>query len=237
MTDQQAQPPRLGSRDEWIAARKTLLDKEKAHLRRYDALMRERRGLPWVRIDKPYHFQTTRGRRTLAELFDGRSQLLVYHFMFGPDWKAGCVGCSMLCDHIDGALPHVNARDITVVCTSRAPLARLHAYRERMGWGFEWVSSLDSEYNDDFDDPLGLSPGDEGETSTLNAFILHEGVVHHTYTGVSRGLEVLDGAYHWIDLAPRGRDEDSLEYPQQWWRRHDEYDDPAAPTVMSPVTA
>ncbi len=237
MPDQQNRPPRIGTREEWIAARKALLEKEKAHMRRQDAVLRERRALPWVRVDKSYHFETTRGPKTLAELFDARSQLLVYHFMFGPDWRVGCIGCSMLCDHIDGALPHVNARDITIVCTSRAPLERLQAYRQRMGWGFEWVSSLDSDYNADFDDPLGLLPGDAGETSTLNAFILHEGVVHHTYTGVSRGLEVLDGAYHWIDLAPRGRDEDGLEYPQQWWRRHDEYCDPAGPTVMSPVTS
>ncbi len=237
MTDQEASAVRAGSRQAWIAARKALLEKEKAHMRRGDELVRERQALPWVHVEKTYHFETTEGRRTLTELFDGHSQLLLYHFMFGPDWTAGCIGCSMLCDHIDGALPHVNARDITVVCTSRAPLDRLQVYRKRMGWRFEWVSSLDSDYNDDFDDPLGTAPGGDGETSTLNAFILSEGEAYHTYTGVGRGLELLDGAYQWIDLAPRGRDEAGLQYPQQWWRRHDEYDDPAGPTVMSPVTA
>lgn len=237
MRSQERALPRIGTRSEWVAERKALLEKEKAHMRRGDELVRERQALPWVRVEKAYQFETSRGRRTLAELFDGRSQLLVYHFMYGRDWAAGCIGCSMLCDHIDGALPHIHARDITVVCTSRAPLERLHAYRQRMGWQFEWVSSLDGDYNEDFDDPLGLLPTADGETATLNAFILNADGVHHTYTGVGRGLEVLDGAYQWIDLAPRGRDEAGLEYPQQWWRRHDEYSDPAGPTVMSPVTA
>jgi predicted dithiol-disulfide oxidoreductase (DUF899 family) len=229
-------PPQIASREEWRAARMALLDKEKEHMRRNDELTRKRQQLPWVPLETTYRFETTKGIRTLAELFDGRSQLLLYHFMFGPDWTRGCIGCSFLCDHIDGAMPHINARDITLVCTSRAPLERLQAYRQRMGWKFEWVSSLHSHYNADFDDPLGMSPDYDGETSTLNVFALDNGVVHHTYTGVSRDLEVLDGAYQWIDRAPRGRDEEGLEYPQQWWRRHDEYADPNGATVLSSVT-
>ncbi|MDN3519391.1 DUF899 domain-containing protein [Aquisalimonas lutea] len=236
MTANDHTPPAIGTREEWRAARLALLEEEKAHMRRYDKLVRQRQRLPWVPVDKTYRFETTRGTRSLEELFDGRSQLLLYHFMFGPDWTRGCIGCSFLADHIDGAMPHVNARDITLVCTSRGPLERLQAYRQRMGWQFEWVSSLHSDYNADFDDPLGLAPDAVGETSTLNVFVRHDGTVYHTYTGVSRGLEVLDGAYHWIDHAPRGRDEDGLDYPQQWWRRHDEYGQPEAPTVMSSVT-
>lgn len=237
MTTDSDSTPNTGTRSEWRTARLALLEKEKRHMRQNDELVRERQQLPWVPVGKTYYFETTSGRKTLAELFDGRSQLLLYHFMFGPDWTKGCIGCSMLCDHIDGALPHINARDITVVCTSRAPLERLLGYKERMGWKFEWVSSLRSDYNTDFDDPLGDNPAQGGgETSTLNAFVLEKGSVYHTYNGLARGLEVLDGAYHWIDMAPRGRDEQGLEYPEQWWRRHDEYDIPDGPTVTSPVT-
>lgn len=237
MTNNSTPSLKIGSRPEWRAARMALLEKEKQHMRRYDELIRERQQLPWVPVEKNYHFETTTGRKTLAELFDGRSQLLLYHFMFGPDWTKGCIGCSMLGDHIDGALPHINARDITVVCASRAPLDRLLGYKKRMGWKFEWVSSLNSDYNIDFDDVLGHHPTQgSGETSTLNAFALKQGGIYHTYNGLARGLEVLDGAYHWIDMAPRGRDEEGLEYPQQWWRRHDEYDVSNGPTVASPVT-
>jgi predicted dithiol-disulfide oxidoreductase (DUF899 family) len=237
MTTDSATTPNIGTRSEWRTARLALLEKEKQHMRRNDHLVHERQQLPWVPVEKTYYFETTSGRKTLQELFDGRSQLLLYHFMFGPDWSKGCVGCSFLCDHIDGALPHINARDITVVCTSRAPLERLLSYKRRMGWKFEWVSSLNSDYNADFDDVLGHRPTQgSGETSTLNAFALKTGSVYHTYNGLARGLEVLDGAYHWIDMAPRGRNEQGLEYPQQWWRRHDEYDDPNGPTVASSVT-
>lgn len=236
MKSRKSAGPKTATRAEWIVAREALLAREKEHMRRNDKLARERRQLPRVPVDKTYLFETVNGPRTLEELFDGRSQLLLYHFMFGPDWTKGCIGCSFLCDHIDGAMPHINARDITLVCASRGPLERLQAYRQRMGWQFEWVSSLHSDYNADFDDPLGHAPDDEGETSTLNVFALDDGVVYHTYTGLGRGLEVLDGAYQWIDLAPYGRNEQELEYPQQWWRRHDEYGDPEAPTVASSVT-
>lgn len=230
------QRPLIGSREEWLNARNALLEKEKQHMRRNDELTRERQRLPWVPVEKEYSFATTTGSKTLLELFDGRSQLLLYHFMFGPTWTKGCVGCSFLCDHIDGAMPHINARDITLVCTSRGPLERLQEYRRRMGWKFSWVSSMQSDYNQDFDDPLHLQTNGEGEVSTLNVFVLYEDKIYHTYTGVNRGLEVLDGAYQWIDLAPFGRNEQHLDYPEQWWRRHDEYEDLRGATVMSSVT-
>lgn len=237
MTTNLSSTPNIGTRSEWRTARLALLEKEKQHMRHNDELVRERQRLPWVPVEKTYHFETTSGSKTLVELFDGRSQLLLYHFMFGPDWTKGCIGCSLLCDHIDGALAHINARDITVVCTSRAPLEKLLGYKERMGWNFEWVSSLHSDYNTDFDDPVGHNPTQgEGETSTLNAFVLENDNVYHTYNGLARGLEVLDGAYHWVDMAPHGRNEQGLAYPEQWWRRHDEYDIPNGPTVASSVT-
>lgn len=174
------------------------------------------------------------GELVHGELFGGRSQLLLYSFMFGPDWDEGCVGCSLLADHLDGAMPHVNARDVTLVCASRAPLEKLDAYKRRMGWRFEWVSSLHSDYN------FGASftpeqqrtgaevsylgwveePGEErGE---LNAFALADGVVHHTFAGAGR--DDLIGAYELLDRAPRGRDEDGLPVPMAWWRRHDAYE-------------
>lgn len=236
MTANRKTSSNIASREEWRVARMALLEQEKAHMRRNDELTRQRQQLPWVPVEKTYQFETTAGTRTLAQLFDGRSQLLLYHFMFGPDWTRGCIGCSFLCDHIDGAMPHINARDITLLCTSRAPLDRLQAYRQRMDWRFDWVSSLHSDYNADFDDPLGLSPDGEDETSTLNVFALDDGVVYHTYTGVNRDLEVFDGAYQWIDRTPYGRNEEGLEYPQQWWRRHDEYGQTNGPTVVSSVT-
>jgi predicted dithiol-disulfide oxidoreductase (DUF899 family) len=208
----------VGTREEWQAARAELLEREKQLTRLGDELARERRRLPWVPVDKAYVFETDAGTRTLAELFDGRSQLLVYHFMFGPDWTAGCVGCSFVADHVDGAIVHVNARDVTMVFASRAPFERLQAYKRRMGWSFDWVSTLGSDFNFDF----GVS-SDAGENAGLSAFALEDGVVYHTYSTYDRGLEILDGAYHLLDRAPKGRDEDDLPHPAAWWRRHDEY--------------
>ena len=213
----------VGTREEWQAARAELLEREKELTRLGDELARRRQELPWVPVDKAYVFETEAGTRTLAELFDGRSQLLVYHFMFGPDWTEGCVGCSFLADHLDGAIVHVNQRDVTVLCASRAPIERLQAYKRRMGWKFDWVSSLGSDFNFDF----GVS-SEDGESPGLSAFALEGGIVYHTYSSYDRGLEALDGAYHLLDRAPKGRDEDGLPSPGTWWRRHDEYAGTAA---------
>ena len=225
----------IATRQEWLAARRELLAAEKELTRRSDELARRRLDLPWLPVEKQYEFDTTAGTRTLAGLFAGRSQLLLYSFMFAPDWDQGCVGCSLLADHLDGAIPHVNARDVTLVCVSRAPLEKLEGYKRRMGWQFEWVSSFHGDYNFDFGASftpeqqrngaeityLGWTDDPGEERGELNAFALADGVVHHTYAGAGR--DDLLGAYQLLDRAPRGRDEDELPVPMAWWRRHDEY--------------
>lgn len=212
--------PTIGTREEFEAARGELERREKEHTRRGDELARQRRELPWVPVEREHEFDTPDGRKTLRELFDGRSQLLVHHFMYEPEWDEGCVGCSFLSDHLDGAVPHVNARDITVTCVSRAPLEKLTAYRERLGWRFPWVTSVGPEFGTD----LGVTTPDEPHSDQpgLSAFVLEDGVVHHTYSAYARGLEALDGAYHLIDRAPKGRQEDGEA--GSWWRRNDEYE-------------
>ncbi len=221
----------VADRDAWLRARLELLAAEKDLTRRRDELSRQRRALPWVRVDKPYEFDTVDGRRTLAELFDARGQLLVYHFMFGPDWTEGCPSCSFWADNFDGIGIHLAHRDVTLIAASRAPLDRLLAYRERMGWSFPWVSSLGSDFNVDF----GVSdasmynyvpveqPADE--LPGLSAFVAREGDVFHTYSCYSRGIDAFNGAYQLLDLAPMGRDEENLEYPALWLHRHDAYPD------------
>jgi predicted dithiol-disulfide oxidoreductase (DUF899 family) len=235
----------VGTREEWLRARQALLDKEKELTRRNDELARERRELPWVRLDKDYRFETDDGTKTLAELFDGRSQLVVYHFMFGPEYTAGCPVCSSAADTFSGAVEHLRARDVTFSCVSRAPLERLLAYKGRMGWKFPWASSSGTDFNFDFDvshteeqlapflnGELGPVPelaaacgtdsaGYMAEGPGLSAFALSDGVVHHTYSTYARGLEVLMGFYPLLDRAPRGRDEG--DPPEVWMRRHDEY--------------
>jgi predicted dithiol-disulfide oxidoreductase (DUF899 family) len=237
----------VGTRDEWLAARAELLEREKELTRRSDELARQRRELPWVRVEEEYSFETDDGTKTLAELFDGRSQLLVYHFMFGPKYEAGCPTCSAGADTFDGAVVHLNARDVTFLCVSRAPLERLQAYKRRMGWSFPWVSSEGSDFNFDFDvshtqeqlaqflqgDPppvisqlataCGTDPaGYLEEGPGLSAFALAEGVVYHTYSTYRRGLEVMLGFYPLLDRVPMGRaEDDSSEF---WIRRHDEYE-------------
>jgi predicted dithiol-disulfide oxidoreductase (DUF899 family) len=233
----------VGTREEWRAASRELLEQEKELTRRSDELARQRQELPWVRVDKEYTFETDKGTRTLKELFDGRSQLLVYHFMFGPDWSAGCEGCSLLAEHLDGPMVHLNRRDVTLLCVSRAPLEKLNAYKRRMGWKFPWVSSLGSDFNFDF----GVSFTEEqrangaeynfrweegrelnDELPGMSAFALEDDVVYHTYSSYARGGEPLMGIYQLLDRAPKGRDEDDLPHPQDWVRRHDEYEDAAA---------
>jgi predicted dithiol-disulfide oxidoreductase (DUF899 family) len=229
---------RIGTREEWLSARRKLLEHEKEHSRRSDEIARRRQQLPWVPIGKEYTFETEAGTKTLAELFDGRSQLLVYHFMFGfglrvNDESEGCTGCSFVADHFDGAIPHLNGHGVTLLAASIAPLDKLQTYRERMGWHFPWVSSLGSDFNYDFgvaftdeqrkdgaeynfrhvDEP---APQREG----MSAFALEDGVVHHTYSTYDRGVEAMMGTFQFLDRAPAGRNDDALE---SWWRRHDEY--------------
>lgn len=229
------------SRDKWLAARKILLAREKEATRLRDRLNAERLALPWVKIDTAYRFETPDGSKTLAELFDGRSQLMVYHFMLAPGWEAGCEGCSFLADHLDGTLPHLNHHDVTLVVVSRAPLAEIEAYRRRMGWTFPWVSSHGSDFNHDFHVSFTeeqLAAGEveynfaaipaaraAGELPGLSAFYRDEaGEVFHTYSTYARGGEELIGTYMVLDLAPKGRNETEI---MDWMRRHDEYETPA----------
>jgi predicted dithiol-disulfide oxidoreductase (DUF899 family) len=230
---------RVVSREEWLVARKALLAKEKELTHRQDALSAQRRELPWVKLEKEYVFESSCGRVSLADLFDGRSQLVVYHFMLGPDWKEGCPSCSYLMDHVNGALPHLNARDVTLALVSRAPLATLQAFERRMGWGFNWVSSLNSDFNRDFGvhyTPEQLASGRKqynydsitayGEESHgLSVFARDaRGELFHTYSTYGRGCEPLVGTYAILDLVPKGRDEDGLTFPMAWVRHHDKYE-------------
>jgi predicted dithiol-disulfide oxidoreductase (DUF899 family) len=242
------------SREEWQAARQELLEREKQHTRLGDELARQRRELPWVAVDKQYRFDTDDGKRTLAELFDGRSQLLVYHFMFGPSYQAGDPVNSSIADGLDGLLPHLHARDVTLLLVSRAPLARLRAYKRRMGWRLPWVSAADTDFNFDFGAsatqeqlppataaPEGALPpivaqnaaaagtdvgGYLSESPVMTAFVLEDGVVYHTYATTWRGVEFLMGYYPILDRAPKGRDEGNGW--QLWIRRHDEYTETVA---------
>ena len=229
---------RVVSRQQWIEARRKHLkhEKELTHLR--DRLSAERRELPWVKIDKNYVFDGPNGKETLSDLFGGRSQLVIYHFMFGPDWKEGCPSCSFVSDHIDGALPHLAARDVTVVMVSRAPLAKIQEFKQRMGWKFKWVSSHGTDFNYDFHvsfTPQEMASGKVDYNYTHEPFPSAEGPglsvfykdaagdVFHTYSTYARGLDPLVGAYTILDLVPKGRDEDQLEFSMAWVRHHDRY--------------
>jgi predicted dithiol-disulfide oxidoreductase (DUF899 family) len=227
---------RVGTREEWLTASRALLELEKQHSRAGDRLAHLRRGLPWVPVTKEYPFATNEGTRTLRDLFDGRSQLLVKHFMFGEDAHAGCPSCSLTADHCNAALPHLNARDVTLVSISRAPLAMLDAYRRRMGWAFNWVSSLGSDFNYDYG--VSFSPQQQADGADYNfapvahpaaelpgmsAFALRDGTVYHTYSSYARGADAMISAYQLLDRAPYGRREDTLPWPMSWVRRHDEY--------------
>jgi len=230
---------RVVSREEWLAARKALLAREKAFSRQRDELARARRELPRVKIEKRYVFDSPQGKRTLAELFGSKSQLIVYHFMLGPGWQAGCKSCSYLADHFDGMLPHLAARDVSFVAVSRAPLSEIEAFRARMGWRFPWVSSNGNDFNFDFhvsfrEEDIGakrqveynyvLGEARMDELPGASAFYKDaEGAVFHTYSTYARGLDTLIGAYNWLDIAPKGRDEDGLEFTMAWVRHHDKY--------------
>ena len=234
--------PRIVSREEWLEERREHLKSEKALTRMHDLVMEERRRLPWVRVEKDYVFDTTAGKKTLGELFDGRSQLVVYHFMFGPGWEQGCPGCSFISDHIDGANLHLAHHDVTLLAVSRAPLAEFLPYKERMGWRFEWVSSAGSDFNYDFGvsftpeqvasgKPLynfGTLPAAMEDLHGESVFFKNKaGEIFHTYSSYARAGDVLIGAHHWLDLTPKGRNEKST---MDWMRRHDEYED-AAPVA------
>jgi predicted dithiol-disulfide oxidoreductase (DUF899 family) len=227
------------SRDEWIAARKALLAKEKALTHQLDELNAERQRLPWVRIDKEYTFDTPEGRKTLADLFDGRSQLLIYHFMFAPDWKEGCTGCSFFGDHLDGPNLHIAHHDVSLTAVSRAPLAALEAYKKRMGWRFKWVSSAGSDFNFDFHVSFRKEELASGqvyynyETTKATTEDLHgtsafykdqNGSIFHTYSSYGRGDERGLGAYMLLDISPKGRNETGPNGNlTDWVRRHDQY--------------
>jgi predicted dithiol-disulfide oxidoreductase (DUF899 family) len=230
--------PTVGSRDEWTAARLELLAREKQLNRLRDELAEQRRRLPWVRVGKDYCFEGPGGARTLRELFEGRSQLLVYHFMFGPEWDEGCPSCSFWADSFDGVTVHLAHRDVTLVAVSRAPYERLAAYRARLGWSFPWYSSAASDFNFDFGVSFTPEQQERGgdynfvhqehppeEAPGISAFATDEsGAVCHTYSAYSRGLDPINSAYQLLDLAPRGRDEADLAWTMAWLRRHDSYD-------------
>lgn len=226
------------SQSEWLAARKALLAREKEFTKARDQLSAARRALPWVKVEKNYVFEGPNGRETLSELFAGRSQLIVYHFMLGPGWVQGCPSCSFLADHFDGAVVHLAQRDVTFVVVSRAPFAEIEAYKKRMGWTFKWVSSFANDFNRDFHVSFTPEEKERGkveynytmtefpseEAPGLSAFIKNEtGEVLHTYSSYARGLDILVGTYNFLDMAPKGRDEDALPWSMAWVRRHDEY--------------
>jgi predicted dithiol-disulfide oxidoreductase (DUF899 family) len=237
------------SRQEWLTARKALLlrEKEATHLR--DQINAERLALPWVKVDKNYSFETPNGKKTLADLFDGRTQLIVYHFMLGPGWAAGCPGCSFLSDHLEGALPHLEHHDVTLTAVSRAPLPEIEAYKTRMGWRFPWVSAFGSDFNYDYnvsftketlaggkaiynftEAPVPAKPADT-ELPGLSAFYKDEnGDIFHTYSSYGRGPEELIGTLMILDRAPKGRNEQKT---MDFVRRHDEYDQPATRSAGS----
>jgi predicted dithiol-disulfide oxidoreductase (DUF899 family) len=228
------------SHDQWIAARRRLLEAEKEFTRRRDQLSRQRRELPWERVDKSYVFAGPKGPETLPQLFAGRSQLIVYHFMFDPAWEAGCKSCSFWADNFNGIDVHLTHRDVTFLAVSRAPQAKLEAYRQRMGWSFKWVSSYGTDFNYDYG--VSFTPDEVAAGTALWNYERQKpfgtegvgisvfyrdpnGTVFHTYSCYSRGVDMLNGAYHYLDLTPKGRDEGDQPTSQAWVRRHDEYDD------------
>ena len=231
---------KIVSETEWLAARKDLLAKEKEFTHQRDALSAERRKLPWVKVEKNYIFDSTTGKKTLADLFARKSQLIAYHFMFGPGWEEGCPSCSFLGDHFDGAAIHLAQRDVMFTAVSRAPLAQIQAFQKRMGWRFPWVSSYGTDFNYDYHVSFTPEerasgkvyynygetqfPSDEGPGASV-FYKDQTGTVYHTYSTYGRGLDILLGAYNFLDLTPKGRDEDGLKNTMAWVRHHDKYID------------
>jgi len=228
------------SREEWVEARRQFLAREKEFTRARDRLSAERRALPWERVDKSYAFDTPKGRQTLAELFDGRSQLIVYHFMFGPDWEDPCKSCSFWADNFNGIPVHLRHRDVTLIAVASAPLHKIDALKRRMGWNFTFVSSAGSDFNHDYNvsfTPDELAAGEITYNYARSKLLMTElpgisvfyrdasGSVFHTYSCYARGLDMLNGAYHYLDLVPKGRDEGEFRPRMQWVRLHDRYGD------------
>ncbi len=231
--------PNVVSHAEWLAARSELLNKEKEFTRLRDELSKQRRTLPWEKVEKPYAFDSAKGKVTLGDLFDGRSQLIVYHFMFGPGWEQGCPSCSFMVDHFDGPAIHLANRDVTLAVISRAPIAEIELFKTRMGWKVPWVSSFGSDFNYDYHvsfTPKERASGKAYYNYTKDAFPSEEGPglsvfakdaagqVFHTYSSFARGLDPLVGAYQFLDLVPKGRDEDGLAFSMSWVRHHDRYE-------------
>jgi predicted dithiol-disulfide oxidoreductase (DUF899 family) len=232
------------SHDEWITARKAFLAEEKAFTRARDTISRKRRELPWEKVNKAYVFDGPNGKETLADLFGGKTQLIVYHFMLGPGWEEGCPSCSLLADHFDGSVIHLAQRDVAFVVVSRAPLAEVEKFKRRMGWNFKWVSSFGNDFN--FDYQVSATPDEKAKgvahynyqdtefpsderPGTSVFFKNPAGEIFHTYSSYGRGLDILIGAYNFLDLAPKGRDEASLSYGMAWVRHHDKYQAGAKP--------
>src|SRR6202047_3852188 len=227
------------SEEQWIEARRALLAEEKAYTRERDRLSEKRRALPWVRVKKDYVFEGVRGKVTLADLFDGRSHLVVYHFMFGPQWEEGCPGCSLLSDQIDGARQHFEHDDVSFVAVSRGPIEKLQTYRKRMGWTFRWVSSAASDFNFDYHVSFPKGTREQGvfynfeqrpdpeidELSGVSVFYEDDdGTIYHTYSSYGRGGEMYLPVYGWLDVVPRGRNETIKGNLTDWVRRHDRYE-------------
>jgi predicted dithiol-disulfide oxidoreductase (DUF899 family) len=238
MTTLKIAAPRIVTRAEWLEARKKLLLQEKSYSQQGDALAVERRDLPWVRVEKDYVFEAPSGKESLADLFQGRSQLIVQHFMFGPGWKEGCPSCSFMADHVGGALVHLAHRNVTFVAVSRAPLDQIEAFKQRMGWEFKWVSAFGNEFNYDYGvsfTPEELAQGMAYYNYRANGFAGEEapglsvfyrddvGDVFHTYSTYARGCETMMGTYRLLDLVPEGRDEAGLPHTMAWVRHHDRY--------------
>lgn len=229
----------ITTRKEWLSARLALLEKEKAHTRLKDELSAERRALPWVALDKDYSFTTENGAASLLDLFGNHSQLIVYHFMFGPAWEEGCKSCSFWADSFNGLEPHLNGRDIAFVAVSKAPMSKLAPFKKRMGWKFNWVSSSENSFNADFDVSFGadhrpeepvrynfkdnaIYPMDEAHGTSV--FVRDEsGTIYHTYSTYGRGLDITNAAYSYIDMTPNGRNEPAEGNPMEWVRHHDSY--------------
>ena len=231
--------PKIVSEKEWLEARKSLLAKEKNLTRLHDQLAAERRQLPWMRVEKNYTFDAPHGKVSLADLFGPHSQLFVYHFMFGPDWKEGCPSCSYVCDHLNGAVPHLAARDVSLVMVSRAPLPKIEAFKKRLGWRFPWVSSHSNDFNHDYgvyfptqekahgnvnyNYKMQEFPSDEAPGASI-FYKDKDGKIFHTYSTYGRGLDQFVTTYTLLDLVPKGRDEDNLPFDMAWVRHHDRYD-------------
>ena len=238
MTTDGSRKHKIVTHEQWLAARKEFLRKEKEFTNLRDELSRQRRELPWERVEKKYAFEGPQGKETLADLFGGRSQLMIYHFMLGPGWAAGCPSCSFLADHFDGAALHMAQRDVTLAVVSRAPFVEIGAFQKRLGWRFKWLSSAGSDFNFDYHVSFtpeevasgrkhynyGIAEFPSEEGPGLSAFYKDaNGQVYHTYSTYARGLDILLGAYNFLDMAPKGRDEEGLSFPMAWVRHHDRY--------------